>query len=88
MSIEEDPMNEAFIPYWSALIESGELSDEDMSMAHVNRGWGYRHRGENNLALADYIAAIGFDPGNARAYVERGNLFLGQGQAARALPGL
>ena len=54
------------------LIGSGTLSGADLANAYYDRGIGYQHKGQDDLAIADYSQALRLDPNNALAYYGRG----------------
>jgi len=52
-------------------IDSGELSQENLSIAYYNRGNAWSNKGKYNRAIADYTKAIEIDPEYADAYHNR-----------------
>jgi len=52
-------------------IDSGELSQENLSIAYYNRGNAWSNKGKYNRAIADYTKAIEIDPEYADAYYNR-----------------
>src|ERR1700688_836972 len=67
------------------VIASRDASAEFISLALNNRAVAYEARGRNDLAMADLNEAIKRDSTNPHAWVNRGNLYLAQGQFERAL---
>jgi tetratricopeptide (TPR) repeat protein len=53
--------------------------------ALINRGQGWKKKGELDHAVSDFSEAIGIDPNFPRAYVERGNLYRDKGQCDQAI---
>lgn len=62
------------------------LSVEDQVATHVNRGIVRATRGDAAGAASDYDAAIGLDPDEAEAWLNKGLLFLRGGQVAASVP--
>ena len=62
------------------LIGSGTLSGADLANAYCDRGIGYQHKGQDDLAIADYTQALQIDPNNALAYYGRGLSYRHKGQ--------
>jgi tetratricopeptide (TPR) repeat protein len=62
------------------IIQRGESSDSDLSVAYSNRGLGHASRGNNDIALADLDQAINLNPENATAYNNRSYTYLNKGE--------
>jgi tetratricopeptide (TPR) repeat protein len=73
------------ITYCTRAIESGQLTNAELSVTYVNRGGHFLDRGEIERSLADFEAAIRLDPNDSRAYVARGLLYRGRGEESAAL---
>lgn len=56
---------------YSQAIDSGELSQEELSIAYYNRGNAWKSKGKYNKAIADYTKAIEIDPNFADSYYNR-----------------
>src|SRR2546423_4220348 len=69
----------------TAVIDSPATSAANVSLALTARALAYEKTGRNDLAMADLERAIARDPKNPHAWVDRGNLFLADGQFDRAL---
>jgi tetratricopeptide (TPR) repeat protein len=57
----------------------------NLAWAYNNRGVGYRAKGDNDHAIADYDAAIRLDPKDAVAYSNRGIAYRVKGDNDRAI---
>lgn len=55
------------------------------AIAHVNRGWAFQEKGDQDSAIRDYDEAIRLDPRYALAYGNRGNAWREKGDVDRAL---
>lgn len=62
------------------IIQRGESSDSDLSVAYSNRGLGHASSGNNDIALADLEQAINLNPENATAYNNRSYTYLNKGE--------
>jgi tetratricopeptide (TPR) repeat protein len=69
----------------SELLLSGSLSDKSTVIAYYNRGIAYQAKGREDLAIADYTAALRIDPNYADAYYNRGNVYQAKGQEDLAI---
>jgi len=72
------------IRYCTQAIESGKLSDENLSITYVNRGGLLLNKGEVERALADYNTAVRLNSDNSQAYVARGRLYRFRGEENKA----
>ena len=54
------------------IILSNKSSDSNLAWAYRNRGLGWRSKGDDERAIADYNEAIRIDPNLALAYLNRG----------------
>ena len=66
-------------------IESGFLADEDLSIAHSNRGLNWSKMGDLDQALSDCSAAIKLDPRRSAAYICRGHVFFQKKELDQAM---
>jgi len=71
--------------YCTRAIESGELSDHDLSLGFRLRGVAYKSDGQYDRAIADYDQALRLDAGSAPAYGARGNAYESKGEHDRAI---
>jgi tetratricopeptide (TPR) repeat protein len=72
------------IAYCSRAIESGKLSNANLSITYVNRGGTYEAQGDMERALADFNTAIRVDSTNSQAWVALGRYFRSTGQEGNA----
>jgi tetratricopeptide (TPR) repeat protein len=72
------------IQYCTRAIESGRLTNSELSTTHSNRGGQYEARGEYEMALSDYNAAVRLSPENAAGYVRRGSYYQRHGEHSKA----
>jgi lipoprotein NlpI len=66
-------------------IASGQLSQANLAATYMNRGVEWRHKGEDDRAMADYDQSIQLDPNNAMTYNDRGNVWTDKGDYGRAI---
>jgi lipoprotein NlpI len=66
-------------------IASGQLSQPNLAVTYMNRGVEWRHKGDDERAMADYNQAIVLDPNNALAYNDRGNVWADRADFTRAI---
>jgi tetratricopeptide (TPR) repeat protein len=66
-------------------IESGMLDNEDLSIAHSNRGLNWSKKGDLDQALSDCSAAIELDPGRSAAYLCRGHVLTQKNELDQAM---
>src|SRR5258708_5429803 len=59
----------------TSVIGPGKEPPKNLSFPYNNRGNGYRTKGDNDRALADYTEAIRLAPKNAYPYNGRGNVY-------------
>jgi lipoprotein NlpI len=64
----------------STLLDGGTLSEKARVSAYDNRGFGYYSKGQYELAIADYSAALRIDPNHANSFNSRGVAYLDTGQ--------
>jgi tetratricopeptide (TPR) repeat protein len=73
------------IDLYTTCLKHGGLVSTDVAGAFTNRGVAYAHIGDLDKALADFSAAIQYDPGWPLPYSNRAGLEAGRGQCAAAL---
>jgi tetratricopeptide (TPR) repeat protein len=73
------------IRLYTQAIESGDLSQESLSIAYNNRGNAWQKKGDSDRAMEDYDKAIKIDPNDAYAYNNRGLLLEKKGDSYRAI---
>lgn len=73
------------IPACTRILESGGLRDSARAAALYSRGLGYRTRGDGDLAIADYDAAITLSPDFASAFNSRGLVYQVKGNLGQAV---
>jgi len=66
-------------------IESGELSQKNLSIVYNNRGVAWRKKGDNDKAIADYTKAIEINPQYVSAYNNRGVAWNDKGDNDKAI---
>jgi len=69
----------------TSAIESGKLTDAQLSQTLTNRGLGYWRKGAYIRAIEDYDEAIRRNPQNVDAFNGRGAAYTGKGDSARAV---
>ena len=74
------------IGLFTKAIESGKLSQENLSIAYCNRGFARRKKGDYDKAIADFTKAIEINPNDAGVYQFRGYCwkFIGNDDKANA----
>lgn len=72
------------IQYCTRAIESGKLTNSELSTTYSNRGGVYETRGDLELAIADLNAAVRLNPDNAGAHFSRGNFYRRRGEETKA----
>jgi tetratricopeptide (TPR) repeat protein len=74
------------IRLYTKAIESGKLSQENLSIAYYNRGLARRKKGDYDKAIADFTKAIEINQNDADAYRFRGYCwkFIGNDDKANA----
>lgn len=77
---------EAKVGYCTRLIESGQLSTENLVAAYNNRGDAYEKMGLFDQEIADDTKAIQLDPKHAISYNNRAWAYHLKGQDAEGLP--
>ena len=82
---KEGDFDKAIVLFTRA-IESGKLSQENLSIAYCNRGFARRKKGDYDKAIADFTKAIEINPNDASAYQFRGYCwkFIGNDDKANA----
>ena len=60
------------IRHFSSALEAGDLSPQNVMLAHHNRGNAYQDKGDYAHAIADYDTALRLAPGYAGSYYARG----------------
>lgn len=73
------------IDYCTRAIDSGELSNDDLVTALLNRGVALKSTGEHDRAIADYTRALAIVPDDALLYQNRANAYREKGDIAPAL---
>ena len=68
--IKNDP--DLTIQYCTKVIQSGELSAENLVPVIAKRGNAYYQKGNYDQAIGDYNTVIRLDPNDARIYIKRG----------------
>lgn len=70
---------------YSQAIDSGELSQQELSIAYFNRGNAWSNKGKYTRAITDYTKAIEIDPEYADAYHKRALAWKKKGNYKRAV---
>jgi tetratricopeptide (TPR) repeat protein len=73
------------IRLYTKAIESGELSQQDLSTIYYNRGNAWYYKGDYDKAIADYDKVVEIDPRPAAAYTNRGNAWRKKGDYDKAI---
>jgi len=73
------------IRLYTKAIESGELSQENLSIAYHNRGIAWDDKGDYDKAIVDYTKAIEINPRDANAYHNRGIAWDDKGDYDKAI---
>ena len=81
----EDQSGDPAIEACTRAIASGELSQANLARTYQNRGVEWRHKGDDDRAMADYNQALGLDSGRAYTYNDRGNVWVDKGEYDRAI---
>ncbi|MGB7125369.1 MAG: tetratricopeptide repeat protein [Methylovirgula sp.] len=84
-SCTENQDLDARIKACTAMIESGQETPINLSVAYNNRGNAYRAKGDFDRAIADFNDAIGLDPNLPTVYYNRGNAYDDKGELDRAI---
>ncbi|MEM0987771.1 MAG: tetratricopeptide repeat protein [Pseudomonadota bacterium] len=69
----------------TAIIQSGQWSEDDLAIAFNNRGTAYADLGQHSRAIEDYDEALRLDPNYTEANYNRGDAYAELGQHARAI---
>ena len=69
----------------TALIESGKETTLVLAIAHTNRGNAYATKGDFDLAISDFDAAIKYNPEFSKPFNNRGVAFQKKGKYDRAI---
>lgn len=69
----------------TALIQSAQETENNLSSLFFNRGNAYRHQGDLDHAIQDYDQAARLNPGSARAFDNRGLAYTLKGNYDRAI---
>ncbi len=72
------------IKYFSAAIESGKLSKENLAIAYNNRGSAYDDKGATDKAIKDFGKAIELNPKYDAPYYNRSHSYERKGLIAEA----
>jgi tetratricopeptide (TPR) repeat protein len=73
------------IRLYTIAIESGELSQENLSKTYNNRGLAWEKKGNYDKAIADYTKATEIDPRYTKAYGNRGVAWEKKGNYDKAI---
>lgn len=73
------------IDYCTRAIDSGELGQDDLVTALLNRGVALKSVGEHDRAIEDYTRALAIVPDDALLYQNRANAYREKGKVAPAL---
>ena len=76
--------HEQAIQHFSVAIQSGVLSNEELSSALIFRGTAFTELGQNQRAISDYTEALGVDPKNIEALLGRARGYNATGQFENA----
>ncbi len=63
----------AAVDFCTTAIQSGELSNDDLVGALINRGVAFRNLGKYKRAIVDYTAALKYAPNDTMIYANRAN---------------
>jgi len=77
--------DKAVIQFCTRAIESGQLTDHELSITYSNRGNAFRRVGDLEHAAADYDEAVRRNPDNPHAYFVRGLFYRFRGEETKAL---
>ena len=69
----------------TALIKSGQESNENLAVAFISRGIAYRKKKQYDLAIKDYDQAIRLNPSDSAAFDDRGIAYKKKKQYDRAI---
>ena len=61
------------------------VPSNSQSLAHLQSGYAWRNKNENDKAIAEYNEAIRLDPNNAVAYVDRGIAWKAKNEQDKAI---
>jgi tetratricopeptide (TPR) repeat protein len=73
------------IRLFTKAIESGELSQDNLSIVYYNRGNAWRKKGNYDKAIADFTKVIEIDPQDVYAYYDRGYAWEDKGDYNKAI---
>lgn len=77
--------DKAAVDYCTKAIDSGQLAQEDLVAALINRGVAYRNLGQSQRSVVDYTAALKHAPNDPMIYANRANALRDIGELDRAL---
>ncbi len=60
-------------------------TNENLAIAYNNRGVGYKNKGKNDAAIANYMVALKFNPQYENAYYNRGNAWYAEANYDQAI---
>jgi lipoprotein NlpI len=81
----QDQSGDVAIEACTRAIASGQLSQPNLASTYMNRGVEWRHKGDDDRALADYNQSIKLNPSNSVVYNDRGNVWVDKGQYNQAI---
>jgi lipoprotein NlpI len=81
----QDQSGDPAIDACTRAIASGQLSQTNLAETYMNRGVEWRHKGDNDRAMADYDEAIRLNPNDAMTYNDRANIWADKGDLSHAI---
>jgi tetratricopeptide (TPR) repeat protein len=80
----ESPDQDTVIDGCGAIIAANTETPRNLATAHSNRGFAYRKKNRNDLALPDFVQAIRLNPNDPAGYEGRGAVEVNNGQIDQA----